>query len=426
MDKLSRDQERQITQALQETVGLINNGTTPTDALHKVAQAQGFGPQMVQRMAEAINTARMLSHLQKTSGAVRANSFPLADPSNVLERMYPEHVQPEIKQASLTELAQPAAERTNYMRKAAAVKVELPRLKYASYAADPEARAKRTLDQRHNLKQASARAASDYRIEFNRLLHLVEKAASYFKQLEHEPFELVEKKACATYGTLGRRCMDIVFSVANLSREKRASEIPARVIFDAKREPYATIDLLIKQAQTVSSSAEHAVEAEHNLHHFELKSGLRKQAEPALLDEVFSKKAMDPSELLLTHGSTLLGLKDPSSAGPKREAEADVMDPQHEAELNSIGVQAMLNDFLSNDPIIGSYDSGKVIAAYNELSQLAPAMAQQPAVMRGMLRKTLQQEGVVEPFEAQQMADLERKSKSPKDEMDISLSREKQ
>lgn len=85
------------------------------------------------------------------------------------------------------------------------------------------------------------------------------------------------------------------------------------------------------------------------------------------------------------------------------------MDPEHESELQSIKVKAMLNDMLSNDPILSSYQPHQVLEAYNNIAQLSPTMASQPAVMRGMLRRSLQQGGVVEPFEAEQMSNLERK-----------------
>jgi len=67
-----------------------------------------------------------------------------------------------------------------------------------------------------------------------------------------------------------------------------------------------------------------------------------------------------------------------------------------------------MSDFMSNDPVISTYDPDEVTGAYNQIVQMAPRSAQQPAVMRGLLRKMLQQQDAMEPFEAEQVAKIEK------------------
>lgn len=102
------------------------------------------------------------------------------------------------------------------------------------------------------------------------------------------------------------------------------------------------------------------------------------------------------------------------SPGDDAEAEAvgEIFDPAHEAELTKIRTQAMMSDFMSNDPVISTYDPEEVTAAYNQIVSMAPRSAQQPAIMRGMIRKMLQQQDAMEPFEAEQVASIEQKMKS--------------
>ena len=93
----------------------------------------------------------------------------------------------------------------------------------------------------------------------------------------------------------------------------------------------------------------------------------------------------------------------------------ELENPEYTNELRSIRVRAWLNSIMSDpeNPISG-HDPDEVMSAYNELAQLAPRAAEQPAVMQPLLARRL--EGKVEPFEAKEIADLEksiRDTKSP-------------
>lgn len=81
-------------------------------------------------------------------------------------------------------------------------------------------------------------------------------------------------------------------------------------------------------------------------------------------------------------------------------------DPEHENELRKIKAHAMINQMLTDqdDPISG-HDPDKVLAAYNEISQAAPRVAENAATLRPALRKRL--EGHTEPFESKELLDIE-------------------
>jgi hypothetical protein len=96
----------------------------------------------------------------------------------------------------------------------------------------------------------------------------------------------------------------------------------------------------------------------------------------------------------------------------ERETVAELFDPSHEAEMQKIRTQAMLSEFMSVDTIISTYDQDEVTNAYNHISQLAPRAALQPALMRGLLRKMLQQQDTLEAFDVDQLAGIEQKLKN--------------
>lgn len=91
----------------------------------------------------------------------------------------------------------------------------------------------------------------------------------------------------------------------------------------------------------------------------------------------------------------------------QQEALSELMDPAHEAELTKIKTQAMLSEFMSTDPVISTYDPDEIATAYNQVVQLTPRAAVQPAIMRGLLRRFLQQQDALEPHEAGQLVGVE-------------------
>jgi hypothetical protein len=121
----------------------------------------------------------------------------------------------------------------------------------------------------------------------------------------------------------------------------------------------------------------------------------------------FVKRAVDPFTVGAVMGPMALGMREPPELSKYREALADVYDPTHEAKLNAVKNKAMLNDLMSNDPILSSYDPEAITNVYNQIASLSPAAARQPVLMRGLLRKAIQQGGVLEPFEVQQLTQVE-------------------
>jgi hypothetical protein len=95
----------------------------------------------------------------------------------------------------------------------------------------------------------------------------------------------------------------------------------------------------------------------------------------------------------------------PANAAASIESELD--DPDHLDELRGIQSRAMLAEMLNNDQVISGYAPEEVTNAYNEMVQLSPSAADQPALMRPLLRKRLSAGGT-EPFDAQQIADIEK------------------
>lgn len=82
-------------------------------------------------------------------------------------------------------------------------------------------------------------------------------------------------------------------------------------------------------------------------------------------------------------------------------------DPDHEMGLRNIRAQSVLNDLILNDPVISGHDPADVSLAFNELSELAPSMADSPAAMQALLRKRLEA-GYLADFDVKQLMEMEK------------------
>ena len=286
------------------------------------------------------------------------------------------------------------------------------------------------------------------------------------------PFAEVELAAMAYHGAAGQKLMDMVYANSQL-KEARISTKGVKFAgspYDPNLEPYRSIGRCIRFAGEViqKRAAEEAaykslerfvafellprVGIEHKKASWDMVNGAqvettyttgnmaiylparRKEAsavpfvqapiqsEPevwSLLTGRGSQKQADGSPLSMiipaSVGSATKQLFENSMGGPKNPPQSPVdkawlelEDPAHDSELRKIRTQAMMSD-LMNDEVIGGYDPEHVMQTYNELSQLAPRSAQQPAVMRAALRRHLQ--GNVQPFETRDTLDTEKSLK---------------
>jgi len=365
-----------------------------------------------------------ISHFKKASADQRKNEFPLADYDVVLRKLYPSK-QDLLKSASAVSADfVPSDYRrcsefdfniASDMEKTASA--EIPAISIKPYASDVRPIVQKIYDQIDLLKSA----ASNARIEVNKLQselfgHL-EKLSTYFRKYPHVPFEHVEKTFYSnTKSAAVRALFNLVYDhiKGNELREKRASTDKCDYIaYDDTQEPYRTIENLLNTGELLTMAKAAASVAEADLKEYEV------QAHSRLKKFVKSSGDMDKTASLPVWGIFLKNVKDSVSSGYSRKAEldaayrrkvdsaiGDIIDPKIRAESEAAHAEAILHDFMLNDDIISSYSPHEVALAFNEISHLAPRVVQQPILVRGMLRRYLQQ-GHLEPVESGQITSLE-------------------
>jgi hypothetical protein len=438
MEKLSKEDERRIVSALEKAVTYANSGQHPNDAIYKVACENKFTPPIVQRMVEAFNTSKTLSHIKNAKESDRSATFSVADTSVILDRMYPQN--PTIKTASHKVIANKTDREAFLMVEAFNNGVEFLQKEainfnkpdYASrdlptdykpqpYQRDELSRCRKILDKKAALTKAAQLAKQQYTMSFDRILNLTKEASSYFRFIGHIPFAEVESRILNLHGKLGKSAMDTIYEFGGI-KEKRASEaFQGQMMFNESVEPYSSINKLIKAAKEFSKLADETVKAEATLNNFVAEHALDSMSKTSKEESIFPLNSLfekDSSvddvrgnlENFATAGMNLAGIVPTDYEAAKRKAISEVMDPVHEANLNAIKTKAILNDFISNDPVLsaGDIDPKTVTTAYNQLIELAPNLSRQPTVLRGMLRRMIQQEGVIEPHEAQQVTAIDK------------------
>jgi len=75
----------------------------------------------------------------------------------------------------------------------------------------------------------------------------------------------------------------------------------------------------------------------------------------------------------------------------RREVAESLHDEWHDLLLRDIETKSMVNEFGSNDPILGGYDRKKLLDGYNDLIRTAPDTMRNPALARALLRQSMSQ-----------------------------------
>jgi len=482
-EKLSKQDERRIVDALERVIAATNAGVRPNDAVRKEAEDGGFSPEVVRRMAEAFNTSRTLAHFKTAGEKDRGASFPLVDAQAVLSELYPEIVVHPAKAAAAREIpfCYSRPETGNFFAKSAAAVPKTAVL--VPYPSDSLGASNRLFDKKGSLLREIDGAKSRFRQSVWKMSDYADKAAEYFSLLDRLPFAEVERNVVGELGKTGKGVMDLVYRKAGLKEARHLGASEPR-LFDAEIFPFSVIFKIAETAEEVSRLSDEVAELEEKYGDFAKEAGFPSPFAPTTgpgrLDEVlfdpahipfgdnpllpspkfaadvsisfsvpakkddedeeeekeeeeeeeeddneggdekektprpFAKGALlgDLAGNAETAVMSALGL---SGSGDKATAQAlsEATDPIHESRLRAIGVRAMLNDFLANDPIISGYDPDNVIGAYNQFSQLSPNVAQQPTVARAVLRNMLQSDAVIQPFDAEQLSRLNKELGQP-------------
>jgi hypothetical protein len=428
MKKLAASQERAIMAALADVASHVKEGGEPNASLIKAAEAHSIPAGHINLMVHAYNTAG--SDRQRDGGSSvleKAADFPLASASAVLEALYPAAVKTAAAahhDAAVDPMysAPPTwTDDVQLQEKAAAAATidwsmgpkpaPLPR-----EAGDAMKRAWSSVTAN---KREFEHARRELAESENAVVAALEKAGAYFRHPGSLPFGSAQAAVELYHGDTGRAVMtQVLRSRPDLAKQAGA----APPIVDWKAAPFSLLldcatkgqDMLRKRASLAAAETEHEKTAEATLRPFASSRSLSCLA--GLYSPVKAAGVKKAAGLGTVLGYDAAKKAIGGVAGNMTTADGDatvndtlhdIASPDHETRLRDIELQYTLQDMMANDPVIGQHDPEAVTNAFNELSQTAPNVAQQPLQMRALLRKHLQQ-SAFDPFEAQQVADMEK------------------
>jgi len=428
--KLTDTSEQLIGDALVKVADLVNDGMHPDDAIVKIASAERIPAGHVRLMVRAYNNGRSVGHF-KNAGDLeeKAAAFDIADGSIILERMFPS----EFKSASVhhEETAvsgdysmSPAGWRGR-REKAAAAKVEPVDLQKA-WGLEKAAEYPRQLKDRRALSHVGdmRRHAETHRHQAIKLAYdvanSVDAVTDYFRMADSLPFQQVRENVTLVLGTPGTKLMD---KLANEHPQftKRAGR-PHNVNWELP--PYSLIKQALERVSEFNTSRE-AMDGAEKFASEQSQEALRPFVQRPEHSVITGSVWEDPSQTeKQAVGPIGLGLGGAIAGGvggfaqkfaPKSKDELiddrmdDLAGTEHEQSLRGIQSKTMLHDLMMNDPVISGYDPDQVVDAYNQISQMAPRATHRRLMAQTLLRKYLEQGQTLDPFDIDQMMDVERK-----------------
>ena len=417
---LSKKAERTILESIQEVVGHVGEDMSPTDAVTKVAQDRQLTRDYVNLVCTGYNTGATNFQRENESGVLnKLADFPLADATKVAQELWPAKVETPVEKSASTVVSddysaapRPVFRPSATLEKAAQVDAQFEK-------APPLPRARDRVDDAFE-KRSALRAnteqlrknASDAQSTMLSELSWFSQFVKYASPIERQQLAYALREV---HGPAGEALMKYA---AIRNRIELPEGDPEAFRIDWTKHSYAKArDCLAATNQVSEAKTAYLV---------------GKDANDTLITETMSPFAQTPMtpgvKLAASTGGIMSGVVLKSlldqyalpSAVERRTQESaestdaassamsdEMADPDHENAIRRIRAQTMLSDLMSNDEVISGYDPNEVLDAYNEVSQLSPMSATQPALVRPWLRKRLSQ-GAVEPFEAAEMANVEK------------------
>lgn len=427
---LSQADEQQLMDGVKLAVSFVDNdGMTPNEALKKVAEDLGYTPGFLKAACHAFNTGRQLNQWNENDSILdKLASFPLANYDKIHQQIWGQEKEKQasvslgnpilpgyddiyrdtLKNFSLTPLMKQAADEkpTNPV-----VVAELNDMRMKKAFAQVD-QAERMAEHYRHLKGA---AYLELETRLNRL-------EDYFKKSAYDRlhFAQVDQAASLYYGNQGKTLMN--YLAERLPHEKRASEFRASwdgfaEPVDRTKEPYTLIANVIDQVREYAKAEKAAAAANEKLASAKdgaapfIQGATPQTTTPSTFSLIDEKQAGIGTALAGGAGfGVAKSLADSVGTDSDKKINSQMMSldsPGHIDELRRIRAQTALTQAMSDpeDPL-SQFDPEDVLSSYNELVQLSPRLADQPAAIGPLLRKRLL--GNVEPFELGETLKLEK------------------
>lgn len=415
MKTMSKEAESRIISAAEHVADYVADGSSPDDAVIKVAREMNVPSGHLHLLVNAYNTGRTAVQREEGEDALaKAASFELASYANIVNALYPatvktaavaaqtDEVSPEYREAP-TWYGNVIMKRAASRVKTAAAVTYVPEARPLNTEPDSELnRAIHRLERRKLAMDESRRVATNAEVAFSTTLDELEQ---YFRKAGSLSISDVRENVELLYGKPGLAVLDSVGDRTPML--KKASTARLHAVHE-DQSPY----------KEVIAGVRHAVEygvawTQHLRAH--------KQAWAESLEDMepFNTKTAAPTKGLsqgvgqgLAFGLVHKALGEPyEEDDPVARQVSRIATPDHEQALRDIETKALFHELLHSDPVISGHDPHHVASLYNRVSRTAPTVARHPLSAIPVMRKSLEQ-GSLDPFDVQQIVSTEQSLRS--------------
>lgn len=400
-----------LATALQSAVNFYNQSKDPTDAVIKAAEENGFLPPGAKRLTEALNRTLSITHF--SSSTDKTAEFELADPAEVLRRLYGAETSKiaENSCSDFTSLMESYAlpERNLYDTTIQDTVVKAAEETLVStFVSRHSARTQKFA--REILLQAVKAAESTSSVALDTVDSLLDGLA---KQLRNE---------CT--GDLSKLNQKLAFVVTAASTEPELGTVALKL------SEYFPVGYINKQASyTFDSVLDTSSIESHLLVLKEASEALGIYAQSLAIKEAMEKELSSVASADYTRSIP----KQAADGDPKKDkaptftslitgnapmkvdilrsmagSDADVGAYKQTGKmLTNLHRELLLAKLLRRDPVLSNVDPNQVIAAYENLMRLSPEVANQPGTVASVLRSSVQTDAL-SPYDAEQLVKLNR------------------
>jgi hypothetical protein len=426
--------EQRLQQALTKVSEHIADGDDATEAIVKVARAVDLSRGQVELLVRAYNTGRTLFQFDNADSLQeKLADFPLADAEEATAALFPDRVKTAAESqydnnVSADYQISPRnwlarLERDERAEKSAQILVTARRerklTKAAAYerqsdALDIKLAATRDASLANQSLAATQYAAAD---AFHKL-------ATYFHSPGAVPLASMRTNAMLVHGEKAAAVLDEI-AADNPRLLKVAQRLHA---VDWTKQPYSLLQTIFEKAAAYVAAVQANTAAQQK--HQEAREVLYGPFVPPPTGgsawDSLSSETEENDKLAATPNPALWagigsGMANSvkslyESAFPNKDNivkgyMAKLQDPGHEQGLRQIRTQTLLSDLMLNDPVISGYGQDEVLDAYTRLSEVAPGAVQHKLLAQALLGKYLEQGNRLEPFDMDQLIDIENKLK---------------
>lgn len=399
--QLSKEAEKRLFGAVDQLLVDLDGEQDPNLAIARAMREHCLGPGFAPLLSAAYNVGRALDQQESEGGLLhKLAAFPLADPAEVLENLFPEAEGTPADQHRREVVSE------DYLRPPAGWSLLQAKAGVAKSASGVGCRRKAKSPSQPARKASPAKQAEagwKAARALDRFHRALGRVVDYFRQpaWRREKFASVCSWSEWRWGKPALALLRYVPTQVKLSKE---AELDDRRDPDFERGPYPLIAEALQCAEGL----------------VEFRPAIPPPAPPPPPSPILRKEATGLGDIFGgAIGGFISTIANQLGARVSTPQKVDyswwlseLFRPEQERLRDSLDVRSALAEFAANDPVISGYKEDEIVRAYNELAKQAPRVMRYPSMMRSYMRKYLTQGGL-ETFEAGELQKLEQEYGRP-------------